>query len=83
MIGLSAGKTLVDKRIGFGQYSWKPLFIAGCLVGVAAAFRVVTISNPVAYYREMGFTSLDSIVYSTALIGSVGGLGNRSGNPIR
>lgn len=32
------------------------------------------ISNPVAYYREMGFTSLDSIVYSTALIGSVGGL---------
>jgi len=32
------------------------------------------ISNPVAYYKEMGFTSLDSIVYSTALVGSVGGL---------
>ena len=32
------------------------------------------INNPMAYYKEMGFTSLDSIVYSTALIGSIGGL---------
>tara|TARA_E500000331_G_scaffold357696_1_gene420432 strand:+ start:2442 stop:2663 length:222 start_codon:yes stop_codon:yes gene_type:complete len=32
------------------------------------------ITGPVAYYKEMGFTSLDSIVYSTALIGSLGGL---------
>ncbi len=32
------------------------------------------INNPAAYYEEMGFTSLDSIVYSTALIGSIGGL---------
>ena len=32
------------------------------------------INNPVSYYQEMGFTSLDSIVYSTALVGSLGGL---------
>jgi len=32
------------------------------------------INTPMAYYKDMGFTSLDSIVYSTALIGSIGGL---------
>lgn len=32
------------------------------------------INNPISYYQEMGFTSLDSIVYSTALVGSLGGL---------
>ncbi len=32
------------------------------------------INNPVSYYQEMGYTSLDSLVYTTALIGSLGGL---------
>lgn len=41
MVGLSAGKTLSDKRIGWKQYSWKPLLIAGCLVGGVAVFREV------------------------------------------
>ena len=32
------------------------------------------INNPISYYQEMGFTSADSLVYSAALIGSLGGL---------
>jgi hypothetical protein len=32
------------------------------------------ISGPKAYYEEMGFTRADSLVYSAALIGSLGGL---------
>jgi hypothetical protein len=32
------------------------------------------INNPVSYYQDMGFTSADSLVYSAALIGSLGGL---------
>ena len=32
------------------------------------------INNPISSYQEMGFTSADSLVYSAALIGSLGGL---------
>lgn len=39
MTGLSAFKTLNDKRIGWNQYSWKPLFIAGCLVAGVTVVR--------------------------------------------
>jgi|TARA_R110000824_G_scaffold394242_1_gene593883 hypothetical protein len=33
------------------------------------------INNPVAYYKEVGFTSPDSLVYTASLIGAVGGIG--------
>jgi len=33
------------------------------------------ISNPMAYYDAMGFTSVDSLVYSASLIGALGGMG--------
>ena len=32
------------------------------------------ISNPMAYYEAMGFTSVDSLVYSASLIGALGGI---------
>lgn len=32
------------------------------------------INNPIAYYEEMGFTSMDSLVYTGSLIGALGGL---------
>jgi hypothetical protein len=33
------------------------------------------INNPVSYYEAVGFTSVDSLVYSASLIGAVGGIG--------
>ena len=32
------------------------------------------INNPVAYYQEMGFTSIDSLVYTGSLVGALGGI---------
>ena len=32
------------------------------------------INNPAAYYKEMGFTSIDSLVYTGSLIGALGGI---------
>ena len=32
------------------------------------------INNPVAYYKTMGFTSIDSLVYTGSLVGALGGL---------
>jgi hypothetical protein len=34
----------------------------------------IMINNPVAYYKEMGFTSIDSLVYTGSLIGALGGI---------
>ncbi len=32
------------------------------------------INNPVAYYQEMGLSSIDSLVYTGALVGALGGI---------
>ena len=43
---------------------------------------MANVTNPKEYYEKMGFLNIDSLIYSTALIGMLGGVAGISYNYI-